>query len=176
MKKMANLLQYGETGLDYHFNYSRELQIEYFKKHIQLANEMNLPIIIHAREAHCDVYNILKEYEVNKKGIMHCYSGNLDFMKKFVQLGFYISFGGSITKSDKYDNIIKETPIDRIIIETDAPLMPPIQLGKGARNESKYLRYVIEKISKIKEVNPTELEKIFFKNACDIYNIKLLES
>ena len=147
--------------------------MEYFKKQIHLANEMNLPIIIHARESHSDVYKVLKENKVNKKGIMHCYSGNLEFVQKFLDLGFYISFGGSITKNEKYDEIIRKVPLDRIVVETDAPLMPPIQMGKEARNDSRYLNYVIEKIAKLKNININDLDKILVENACKIYNIKV---
>lgn len=165
-------MQYGETGLDYHFDCLKELQVEYFKKHIELANKMNLPIIIHCRDAHDDTYKILKENKVNKAGIMHCYSGNLEYAKKFLELGYYISFGGSITKRDKYDEIIKYLPLDRIVIETDAPLMSPIQLGEGARNDSRYLEYVIEKIARLKNINVDKMKKILVENACKVYNIK----
>lgn len=172
MKIIKNYLQYGETGLDYHFDCPKELQIKYFKKHIELANKMNLPIIIHCREAHADTYKILKDNKVNRAGIMHCYSGNLEHVKKFLDLGFYISFGGSITKREKYDEIIKYIPIDRIVVETDAPLMSPIQLGKGSRNDSRYLEYVIEKIARLKNISIEEMKKILVKNACDVYHIK----
>ncbi|MEG2310575.1 MAG: TatD family hydrolase [Clostridia bacterium] len=85
----------GETGLDYHFDYPKELQKEYFIKHINLANKLNLPIIIHARDSHEDVLEILKFHKVNKNGIMHCYSGNPIILEEFIKLGYYISFGRS---------------------------------------------------------------------------------
>ncbi|MEG1008465.1 MAG: TatD family hydrolase [Clostridia bacterium] len=85
----------GETGLDYHFDYPKELQKEYFIKHINLANKLNLPIIIHARDSHDDVLKILEYHKVNKKGIMHCYSGNPIILEEFIKLGYYISFGRS---------------------------------------------------------------------------------
>lgn len=172
IKKLINnkIVAIGETGIDYKFP-NVELQKEYFIKHIELANELNLPIVIHCRKAHELVYNILLNNPVNKKGIMHCYSGNLEYAKKFLELGYFFGFDGPITKSDKYDEIIKFLPLDHIVVETDAPLMPPFPLDTNDRCDSSSLIYIIEKIARIKNIDINIVTKQIFFNSKKIYNI-----
>lgn len=161
----------GETGIDYKFP-NIELQKEYFIKHINLANDLNLPIVIHCRKAHEEVYNILINNPVNKKGIMHCYSGNLEYAKKFLKLGFYFGFDGPVTRDNKYDEIIKFLPLDKIIVETDAPLMPPFPLDENSRCDSSSLKYIIEKIAKVKKMDIDVVTNQIFLNSKRVYNIK----
>lgn len=161
----------GETGLDLKFP-NINLQKEYFIKHIHLANKYNLPIIIHCRKMHKETYDILSRYTVNKKGIMHCYSGSLEDVKKFLDLGYYFGFDGPITKSDKYDEIIKFLPLDKIVVETDAPLMVPHPLNVN-RSDSSMLHLIIKKISLIKNTEYEKAKKQIFENSIKIYNIKL---
>ena len=172
IKEIINnkIVAIGETGIDYKFP-NVELQKEYFIKHIDLANELNLPIVIHCRKAHDLVYNILLNNPVNKKGIMHCYSGNLEYAKKFLELGYFFGFDGPITKSDKYDEIIKFLPLDHIVVETDAPLMPPFPLDTNDRCDSSSLIYIIEKIARIKNIDINIVTKQIFFNSKKIYNI-----
>ena len=160
----------GETGLDLKFP-NLTLQKEYFLKHIDLANKYNLPIIIHCRKMHNEVYEILKENKVLKKGIMHCYSGDKEHVKKFLGLGYYFGFDGPITKSNKYDEIIEMIPIDKIVVETDAPLMVPAPLQE-TRSDSSMLNLIIKKISEIKKTDYETVKKQVFINALNIYNIK----
>ena len=147
------------------------LQKEYFLNHINLANKYNLPIIIHCRKMHNEVYEILKENKVLKKGIMHCYSGDKEHVKKFLDLGYYFGFDGPITKSNKYDEIIEMIPIDKIVVETDAPLMVPAPLQE-TRNDSSMLNLIIKNISEIKKTDYETVKKQVFINALNIYNLK----
>ena len=166
------LIAIGETGLDYHFDYSRKLQEEYFKKQIMLANKFKLPIIIHARESHNDVKNILDQHPVEYGGIMHCYSGEPYMAKDFIDMGFYLGIGGTITKSEKMQKTVEITSLDNIVLETDAPVLPPLPLSKNARNESSYLKYVIKKIAEIKNVSDDIVIEKTTQNALKIYRIQ----
>ena len=160
---------FGETGLDYHFDYPIELQKDYFKKHIQLANKYDLPIIIHARESHEDVKKILQENKVKKGGIMHCYSGPSEMVKDFIELGYYIGVGGPVTRYEEIQKTVKQIPLDKIVIETDAPVLPPLPFDKHARNESLYLKYIVDKIAEIKNISIEEVIAQTTKNAKKIY-------
>lgn len=163
---------FGETGLDYHFDYPVELQKEYFIEHIHLANKYDLPIIIHARESHEDVRKILKENIVKKGGIMHCYSGPSEMVNDFLDLGYYIGVGGPVTRYEEVQKTVKQVPLDRIVIETDAPVLPPLPFEKHARNESLYLKYIVDKIAEIKQVPSEEIITVTTENAYKIYGIQ----
>lgn len=171
LEKIRNQQQYGETGLDYHFDYPVELQKEYFKKHIELANKYDLPIIIHSRESQDDVEKILTEMPVNKKGIMHCYSGVANKVNRFIDLGYYIGVGGPITRYEEVQKAVMNTPIDRIVIETDAPVLPPLPFEKHERNNSLYLNYIVNKIAEVKNISKQEVIEYTAKNAYKVYGI-----
>lgn len=163
----------GEIGLDYYWNKeNKELQKEVFIKQIQIANKLDLPIIIHTREAVMDTIEILKKYPVNQKGIFHCCPLNVELIKEALKLGFYISFSGNITfKNSKNANICIETvPIDRILIETDSPYMTP-EPFRGQRNTPANVRYVAEKIASVKQLEISQIEKQTFENTCGILKI-----
>lgn len=162
----------GETGLDANFP-NLDLQRKYFLSHIELANKYNLPIVIHCRKMHAELYDILKNNIVNKKGIMHCYSGPLEYVNKFLELGYYFGFDGPITRSEKFDEIIKQIPLNKIVVETDAPLMSPLPFDKAQRSDSTMLHYITEKISKIKNVNYAVARKQIFINSLKIYNLDI---
>jgi hydrolase, tatD family len=166
------LVAIGETGLDYHFDYPRDLQNKYFIEQIKLANKYNLPIIIHSRESHDDVLKILTENKVNNAGIMHCYSGSPNMVEKFLNLGFYIGVGGPVTRYEDIQESVRRTPMDRIVLETDSPVLPPVQFEKHSRNNSLYLPYVISLIAKIKHISEEDIIKITNENAYKIYKIK----
>jgi TatD DNase family protein len=120
----------GEIGLDYYRqNTSVDKQKEFFKKQLLLANKYNLPVLLHIRDAFDDAYEIIKESKVSK-GVVHCFSGDFEIAKKFVDLGFYISFSGTITflKADKIQEAVKLVPFDRILAETDSPYLSPSPL------------------------------------------------
>lgn len=171
--KNSKLVAIGETGLDYHFDYPVELQKKYFIEQIRLANKYDLPIIIHSRESQEDVYKILKENRVNKTGIMHCYSGTPEISRKFVEMGYYLGVGGPVTRYKDVQETVRITPIDKIVIETDSPVLPPEPFEKHSRNNSMYLNYIVKKIAEIKGLSEEEVVKETTKNACSVYGIKI---
>lgn len=157
--KSKKVIAIGEIGLDYHhYPDEKEIQKKCFIKQIKLANEVNLPIVVHDRKANYDTFNIIKkESNNNLRGVMHCYSGDLELAKEYVKLGFYISIAGPVTyrSAKKLKEVAKGIPLDNLFIETDAPYLPPGPIGRK-RNEPKYVRYVASMIAKLKGV-PFEL-------------------
>ena len=168
----TKLLAIGETGLDYHFHYPIELQKKYFIEQIKLANKYNLPIIIHSRESQEDVEKILRENPVTKAGIMHCYSGTPQMSSKFIEMGYYLGVGGPVTRYKDIQETVKITPIDKLVIETDSPVLPPEPFEKCARNNSLYLKYVVSKIAEIKGLTEDDVINYTTQNAYKIYGIK----
>lgn len=160
------ILAIGEIGLDYYWeeNPSKEIQKEVFRDQMELAKELNLPVIIHDRDAHEDTLNIMKEYP-DVKGVVHCFSGSVEFAKECLKLGYYIGITGVVTfkNAKKIINVIKEVPLDRLLVETDCPYMAPIP-NRGKRNKSDYIRYIIEQIAIIKEIEPIELNMVLNDN------------
>lgn len=169
--KDSKLVAIGETGLDYHFNYPVEIQKKYFIEQIRLANKYELPIIIHSRESQEDVEEILRENVVKKTGIMHCYSGTPEMSKKFVEMGYYLGVGGPVTRYKDVQETVRITPIDRIVIETDSPVLPPEPFEKHSRNNSMYLNYIVKKIAEIKGVTEEKVVKKTTDNAYKVYGI-----
>ena len=163
----------GECGLDYHWrDDNKELQKEEFRAQIELSIKYNLPIIIHSRDAIKDTYDILKDYSGKIRGVMHCYSGSLEMANEFIKLGLYIGFDGPLTfkNSKEPKRIAQSIPLDRILIETDCPYLTP-EPFRGKRNESSYVVYVCEALSKLRNISLEETEKITTKNACDLFGI-----
>ena len=160
----------GECGLDYYHNQAskklkvenyKEIQKEIFIKHIELAKEVNKPLMIHCREAFDDLIIILKSYVINSKfspGVIHFFTGTLDNAKKLLEMGFYFTFGGLITFNRSFDEIIKFLPLDKILLETDAPFVAPIPY-RGQKNEPFYIIEIAKKMAEIKGVS--------FKDICD---------
>ncbi len=163
----------GEIGLDYYWNKdNKEKQKELFIKQIEIANKLDKPIVIHTREAVMDTLKILKEHNVNKKGIFHCCPLNVELIKEGLKLGFYISFSGNITfKNAKSEEAVKMVPNDRILIETDSPYLSP-EPFRGKRNTPSNVKLVAKKIADIKEISLEEVANMTYKNALNIYNIK----
>ena len=170
-----NVKAIGEIGLDYYWEKDeskRELQRECFIKQINIANEMNLPITIHTRDAYIDTINVLKENVVNNKGIFHCCPLNQELIKDGLNLGFYISFSGNITyKNAKSEEPVNLVPLDRILIETDSPYLTP-EPYRGQRNTSINVIQVAKKIAEIKNKDLEEIAKTTYENAKKIYNIE----
>lgn len=163
----------GEIGLDYYWNKeNKEIQKEMFLEQIKLANKLNLPIVIHTRDAYLDTIQILKENNVKKKGIFHCCPLNRELVREALELGFYISLSGVITfkNTKNADDIINMIPEDRLLIETDSPYLSPEPL-RGKRNNSMNVRYVAEKIAKVKGKTLEEIAEITSNNAKIIFNI-----
>ena len=163
----------GEIGLDYYWDKSfNDLQKEVFIKQIKLANELNLPISIHDREAHKDTYDILKEYNKNSKIIMHCFSGSVEFAKECVKEGWYIALGGVVTFKNaiKMKEVAKNIPIENLLLETDAPYLTPVPY-RGKTNQPAYVKYVAEEIAKLRDTSFEEIDKITTQNAERVFNI-----
>lgn len=169
--KYSKLIAIGETGLDYHFDYPIELQKKYFLEQIKLANKYELPIIIHSRESQEDVEKILRENMVKKAGIMHCYSGTPEMSKKFVEMGYYLGVGGPVTRYEDVQETVRITPVERIVIETDSPVLPPEPFEKHSRNNSLHLKYIVNKIAEIKGLSEEEVIKNTTDNAYKVYGI-----
>lgn len=172
IKKIENIAKadkvvgIGEIGLDYYWNKeNKELQQMAFINQIKLANKLNLPIIIHTREAVMDTIKILKENTPNKKGVFHCCPLNKELVKEGLKLGFYISLAGPITfkNSKNADEIIQMIPLEKMLIETDSPYLAP-EPNRGTRNDSRNLKYLVEKIAQVKQIEPEEIAEITYNN------------
>jgi len=170
-----NIVAIGEIGLDYYWNKeNKEIQKEAFIKQIELANKLNLPIVIHTREAVADTIDILKnKITANKKGVFHCCPLNRELVKEALKLGFYISFAGPITfKNSKNANeIIELVPIDRILVETDSPYLSP-EPNRGKRNDSRNLKYMVEKIAVVKQIDIEEVANQVYRNTQKVFEMQ----
>lgn len=164
----------GEIGLDYYWNKeNKDLQKEVFVSQIEIANKLNLPIVIHTREAIYDTLEILKNNNCNKKGIFHCCPFNVDLVREGLKLGFYISFAGPTTfKNSKNANeIINMVPLSKMLIETDSPYLSPEPL-RGRRNDSRNVKYIAQKIAQVKQISEEKVAKATYENAKRIFEIK----
>ena len=164
----------GEIGLDYYWNKeNKDLQKKAFIEQIKLANELDLPIVIHTREAVMDTIEILKKYKVENKGVFHCCPLNRELVKEALKLGFYISFAGPITfkNSKNADEIINLVPNDKILIETDSPYLSPEPL-RGKRNDPRNVKYTAQKIADVKQITLEEVADFTYNNACKIFGLK----
>lgn len=179
LENLKNIAKYnkkvvaiGEIGLDYHWEKeTKEGQKELFRKQIDIAKELNLPIVIHSRDAFQDTYDILKE--ANYKGVIHCFSGNLENAKMYLSLGFYLGIGGVLTfKNTNLKETIKEIPLDKILLETDSPYLAPTP-HRGEKNEPKYIPLIADEISNNLNKNIKEIEEITTLNAIKLFNLNL---
>lgn len=155
----------GEIGLDYYWDISRkEEQIAYFKEQLRLANEFNLPVSVHDREAHGDTLQILKE--LKPKGVVHCFSGSVEMAKEILKLGMFLGVGGVVTfkNSKTVKAVVEETPIERILLETDSPYLAP-EPFRGKTCHSGLIYYTAEKVAEIKNMSTEEVLKITNDNA-----------
>ncbi|WP_234123430.1 TatD family hydrolase [Clostridium hydrogenum] len=163
----------GEIGLDYYYeeNPPREVQKKAFIRQMELAKELNLPVVIHDRDAHGDTLEIMRSFP-EVKGVVHCFSGSVEFAKECLKLGYYIGFTGVVTfkNAKKAVEVASEVPLDRILVETDCPYMAPVP-NRGKRNRSEYIEYVIEKIADIKSILPINVSEQTIQNAKDLLKI-----
>ncbi len=169
----------GEIGLDYYEHEEgerttevKELQKKWFREQLLLAKEVDLPIIVHSRDAAEDTWNILSECGF-PRGVIHCYSYSSEMAERFVKAGYYLGFGGAITFKNAKKNVksLKTVGLDHIVLETDCPYMAPVPL-RGTRNNSENLVFVVKKAAEILEVSEEEIVKKTFSNALDLYGIK----
>lgn len=172
IKNNKKVIAIGEIGLDYHWEKdNKDKQKELFKKQINLAKELNLPIVVHSRDAFQDTYDILKE--ANHRGVIHCFSGNIENAKMYANLGYYFGIGGVLTfKNTNLRETVKEMPVDRILLETDSPYLAPTP-HRGEQNEPKYIPIIAEELAKIYGKSVNEIGFITTRNVCDVFNIKI---
>jgi TatD DNase family protein len=170
----------GETGLDYWYKPKTKTRLEQFKqkqkevfiKQLSLAQELNLPLIIHCRSAHNDLLEILnaksKILNTERRGVIHCFTGNWQEAQQYLEMGFYIGFNGIIFKLN-LDDVIMRTPLERMLLETDCPyLTPPFEEG---RNEPLYVRYAAEKIAQLKKITFDEIAEITTRNTKELFKV-----
>lgn len=165
----------GEIGLDFYYDNSpRDLQRKWFIEQLKLAKELDLPVIIHTRDAAKETFDILKNnQDGNVRGVLHCYSGSPEMAIEYIKMGFHISLGGPVTF--KNARVVREVaevvPLDKLLIETDCPYLTP-EPYRGKRNEPVYVKYVAEKLAEVKKVSYEELVKATNRNTKRLFNIK----
>lgn len=171
--KNPKVVAIGEIGLDYYRNLSpQETQKQVFKAQLTLATDHNIPVIIHNRNADADIMQIISSFNKKIKGIMHCFSSDIQFAKKSIDIGFLISFAGNLTypKARNLHDTVKSLDLKNMLIETDSPWLTP-QHMRGKRNESSYLPYVAKKIGELKHETVEEVAHFTSINAKKIFNI-----
>lgn len=171
IKSNPKIIGIGEIGLDYYWDKSfKELQKEVFIKQIEFANQMNLPLNIHSREAHLDTLEILKKYNKNSTAIMHCFSGSLEFARECIKEGIYIALGGVVTfkNAKKTKEVAKNIPLEYLLLETDDPYLAPVPF-RGKENQPMYVKYVAKEIANLRGITPEEVAKTSTENAKKIF-------
>ncbi len=171
IKSNPKIIGIGEIGLDYYWDKSfKELQKEVFIKQIEFANQMNLPLNIHSREAHLDTLEILKKYNKNSTAIMHCFSGSLEFARECIKEGIYIALGGVVTfkNAKKTKEVAKNIPLEYLLLETDDPYLAPVPF-RGKENQPMYVKYVAEEIANLRGITPEEVAKTSTENAKKLF-------
>lgn len=168
------LVAIGEIGLDFYYDNSpRDVQRQVFRRQLELAKEVNLPVVIHSREATKESFDILKEAsKEGVKGVLHSFSGSVEIAREYIKLGYYISIGGPVTFKNArvVKEVAKEVPLEYMLIETDCPYLTP-EPYRGKRNEPMYVRYAAEKIAEIKGVTLEEVAKATSDNVYKLFNI-----
>lgn len=173
LAKHKKCVAIGEIGLDYHYEDGapRERQIEWFEKQMILANELSLPVIVHDRDSHADILELLKKHR--PKGVVHCFSGSLEMAQEVLKLGMYIGIGGAVTfkNAKKPVRVAEGIPIDRLLLETDCPYMAPVPF-RGKRCDSSLIAFTAEKIAEIRGITSDEVLKAGKINACTLFGIE----
>lgn len=172
--KGSKVVAIGEIGLDYHYDDTdKEMQSTVFRRQIQLAHQLDLPIVIHSRDAFEDTVRILREERggYDHKGVFHCFSGSWEQAQVCLKLGYDLGFDGPVTfkNSRKLPQIIREMPLERMLVETDCPYLAPEPL-RGKRNEPSYVRHVAAKIAEIRGITMEMVEKITYENGCRLFH------
>ncbi len=173
LAKNKKVVSIGEIGLDYYWDKSFvDEQKDIFIKQVKLANELGLPIEIHDREAHKDVFDILVEYNKTSDVVFHCFSGSVEFARECLKQGWYIALGGVVTFKNavKTKEVAKDVPLDRLMLETDSPYLTPVPF-RGKENQPAYVRYVADEIAKLKGIDVKEVIEATTKNAEMVFGI-----
>ena len=171
--KHEKIIGIGETGLDFYYNNSDKIsQIKSFKNHIEASINLNLPLIVHSRSAEIETYNVLNEYKNEKlKILMHCFTGSHAFAEKLMKFNSYFSASGIITFKNSIDlqNTFKLIPNNKILIETDSPFLAPVPM-RGKKNEPSFIKFTLEKLSEIKNVQTKSLDRITTENFNNLFS------
>ena len=173
--KHNKIIGIGETGLDFYYNYSdKKIQKKIFIEHISAASQLNIPIIVHSRNAEVDTYDILRSESKNSnlKVLIHCFTGSKNFAKKLIDLNFYISVSGIITfkKSNELADTISTIPMENLLVETDSPYLAPIPY-RGKDNEPSYIIHTVEKLSQIKKLSNESIMTNTTNNFMNLFNL-----
>ncbi|MCR5406862.1 MAG: TatD family hydrolase [Lachnospiraceae bacterium] len=163
----------GEIGLDYHYDEpDREIQKKWFIRQLELAGDTSLPIVVHSRDAAQDTYEIIKDFR-GLRGVIHCFSYSAELAREYVKMGYYIGVGGVVTFKNgrKLHEVVKEIPLESIVVETDAPYLSP-EPYRGRRNSSAFIPYIIERIADLKNVSYETVERVVYENAVDLYKVR----
>ena len=174
LAQQPKVVAIGEIGLDYYRDLTpRDIQKEVFKKFLLLGRELKLPVIIHCREAYSDLFPILREcLEVPMRGLLHCFAGDAAVAEEAVRLGLFISFAGNLTfpKAENLRDVAKTVPLDRVVLETDAPFLAP-QAYRGKRNEPAYMVHLAQTWAELRNLAPEDVAKQTTANACRLFGI-----
>lgn len=163
----------GEIGLDYHWEEpARDVQKYWFVRQLDLARKVKLPVIIHSRDAAADTMEIMKEHGRDLGGVIHCFSYGPEMAREYLKMGYYLGIGGVVTftNAKKLKEVVKETPIDRIVLETDCPYLSPVP-NRGKRNSSLNLPYVVDMIAELKGITAKEVMEKTWENAKALYRM-----
>ena len=167
----------GEIGLDFHYDHSpRDVQAHWFWQQLLLTKRLDMPVVIHCREAHGETFDTLRNIGLTRRsgaGVIHCYSGSVEMAKQYVKMGYYIGIGGVVTykNAQNLPEVVAEIPLERLLIETDAPYLSPVP-NRGKRNDSTNLKYIVEAIAKIKDTTPKKVAAVTMDNAKSFYGVK----
>lgn len=173
LAKSPKIIGIGEIGLDYYWDKSfNDIQKDIFIKQIKLANELNLPIDVHDREAHKDTFEILKEHNKGSKVVMHCFSGSVEFARECIKEGWYLGIGGVVTFKNavKMKEVVQAVPLEHILLETDAPYLTPVPF-RGKENQPAYVKFVAEEIAKLKRTDLIDVIQITELTTQEVFNI-----
>lgn len=170
VKNNSKIVAIGEIGLDYYWNKdNKDVQRTVFRKQLELAEKLNIPVVIHSRDSIGETYEILKEYKV--KGVVHCFSGSLEMAKNFINLGFMIGIGGVVTfKNSNLPSVVENIPLESIVLETDSPYLTP-EPNRGKLNESSNIPYIAKKVAEIRNISFEEVAKTTTLNALKMFDL-----
>ena len=176
--QQEKIIAIGEIGLDFFRNRSaRKKQIEVFTQQLAIATSLDLPVVIHDREAHTETVNLLSSFKRDGlHGMIHCFSGDYKLAKMFINMGYYISIPGTVTfnNASQIQDVVRRIPINKLLLETDAPFLAPLP-HRGKRNEPSYIIHTAQKIAKLRGISFEEISYQTSKNACQLFNLSFSE-
>lgn len=175
-KQSSRVVAWGEIGLDYHYDHSpRDVQRDVFRRQLAIARELNLPVVIHSREADDDTIAILREElsDYSRAGVLHCFGGSLPMAEQAIELGFFVSFAGNLTfkKADDLRAIAQKLPLERLLVETDCPYLTPVPF-RGKRNEPARVVETAKFLAELKNTAPEEVGRVTCENFARLFGVR----